>query len=167
MDTLPQLARVLEARRRQGNHLKNNKPDRLDKKEVRETGFRYEYFGDQLYTRTEHGKDISYAKHLYSIYTNFYRCSMVPPSISLRQLKTTAEDRIEELDYNLLIIAHFENHGPEYHPEIDMLRWKISYYQQTLEDIQRFIEMHDEATLYVKEPVGENCELDNEDSLED
>ncbi|KAF3226556.1 hypothetical protein TWF106_000297 [Orbilia oligospora] len=144
-------------------HIKSHTSnERLDLDEVRGTNLEAGLFSNPLPRDiSQHLKDIEYTKSWHTIYKTAEETGFIPPRTMLLALKKFGDNRVEELEEKLDAIIRFENHEDksikdEYHPKIDLIRWKIKYYQHTLQDGQDMLDTHDDETMYAQTPLALN-----------
>ncbi|KAK6522391.1 hypothetical protein TWF281_002953 [Arthrobotrys megalospora] len=161
MNSLDQLEHILAVRRRRGEQLTGNKNiDKLEASEVQDTNLEVGLFNGGQTRRdiSQHLKDIEYTKKWYIIYQAFKDQKLVPGRVILLALISYGEDRMYQLEDKLEIIGEFEYDKSsatrtEYHPKIDLLRWKIYYYAQTVSDGEAMLKVHDEETMQLDRPM--------------
>ncbi|KAK6496071.1 hypothetical protein TWF481_002095 [Arthrobotrys musiformis] len=164
MNSLRQLEQALATRRtkRQGSpNPKALERERLDINEVHNTNLEVGLFSGEA-TRpdaSEHYKDITYTKSWYLIYQALKDQKLIPERVMLLNLKKAGENRVEELEEKLDAILKFEYDEDKptrdiYQPKIDLIRWKIKYYQRTLLDARYLLDMHDSQTMFSELPMG-------------
>ncbi|RVD90382.1 uncharacterized protein DFL_001348 [Arthrobotrys flagrans] len=150
MNSLRQLEQTLSARRKRREHLTSHaSAQRLDLTEVRNTNLEVGLYSGSPPPSdiSKHLKDIEYTKKWHTIYQTMKGSKPTVPANMILALKNFGENRVEELEEKLEAIDKFENHEDEstrdtYRPKIDLFRWKIKYYQQTLLDGQEMLNKH-------------------------
>ncbi|KAK6502657.1 hypothetical protein TWF506_003235 [Arthrobotrys conoides] len=155
MNSLQQLEQTLSARRERRKHIRSHTSnERLDLDEVHNTNLEVGLFsGGRLPDGiSNHRKDIEYIKTWHVIYKTALETKTIPGRPVLLVLKRMGKSRIEQLEDKLYAIQRFENDDDEsireeYQPQIDLIRWKIKYYQQTLEDGEIMLNILDDHSM--------------------